>query len=218
MPDFKVTLTRTVMLKGVPKALQLEHVVEDVPRPLAVLKSIGEIFEQESESGNHLIPKEAVEFWHEARTSGSLQEYELLSELENRWGITAGIQDLSEAVTTAPQHVEHRNGATPPDEIFDLDTMLRNQLRLLQARNAVLNADIEKKTAERDKNDSNIMRISQMLTTTEPVFGGPQPLGPPQRAVGLPIVERPPLVIEPDIPPKKRRGRPPKAETNATPS
>lgn len=205
MPDFKVTLTRTVTLKSGPKALQIEHVVEDVPRPLAVLQSIGEIFEQESKNGNHLIPAEAVEFWTNARMNGALQEYELLSALETRWGITSGIQDMSEVPPPATPQQQHRNGATPPDEIFDLDTMLRNQLRLLQQRNAILNADIEKKTAERDKNDSNIMRISQMLTTSAFVAEA-------GALEGIKI-EAGPIIAMPA--PKKRRGRPPKAEAHA---
>jgi hypothetical protein len=159
MPDWKITLTRAVIVKGQQKAIQIDYVVEDMDRNLAIIEGVDKLLHKASQGETAIVPQEALKWWGEVRASGNLQLYEILSGLETQWGLSFGSQEAN-AVEPSPQP-QPRNGHV--EEVSDLDSMLKNQLKVLQARNAVLNANIDKMTAERDKNDANIMRIAQFL-------------------------------------------------------
>ena len=204
MPDWKVTMTRTVIVNGAPKAIQADHLVEGTSRDLAIPVGIDEIFKREAEKGYKLVPKEADDYWRGAQRSGGLL-YEVLSELENNWGLTFGIADAAESEAGNPPpssaHAPRsRNGATP-EELPDLDTMLKHQLQILQDRNVTLNAAIDKATAERDRNEASLMRIVQFLA----VSSKPDPIMPTQEEYKE--LQKPDTIVV-----SKKRGRPPKAQ------
>lgn len=169
MADWKITLTRAVIVKGAQRAIQLDHVVEDMDRNLAIIEGVDKLLRQASQGETPIVPLEAVKYWNEVRASGNLQVYEILSNLETQWGLSFGSQEAN-AAEPSPQP-QPRNGHV--EEVSDdLDSMLKNQLKVLQARNVILNTNIDKMTAERDKNDANIMRISMFLKSAFVVEAG----------------------------------------------
>lgn len=185
MPDWKVTLSRPVMVNGLPRTLEAEHTVEGTSRNLAIPVGIDELLKREADNGYQLVPKEAVDYWNQWRITGG-QLYEFQTELEGKWGITFGIVQV--AGEEPPPPAPHRNGYTKVvhgDELPDLNAMLTNHLQSLQSRNEVLGEELQRKQAEYDRNNADIMRISQMV--------GPLPLPP---------------ALPPVLPPPKKRGRP----------
>jgi hypothetical protein len=163
MPDWKVTLSRAVLVNGAPTTLETDHLVEGTSRNLAIPMGIDELFKAETLGGYQLVPKEAVDYWNQWRITGG-QLYEFQTELEGKWGISFGItQVMGEADPPPPS--PHRNGHTPSQagELPDLNSMLQNHLTLLQSRNAVLGDELQRKQAEFDRNNADIMRISQMV-------------------------------------------------------
>lgn len=189
MPDWKVTLSRPVMVNGLPKTLEAEHTVEGTSRNLAIPVGIDELLKREAAGGYQLVPKEAVDYWNQWRITGG-QLYEFQTELEGKWGITFGIiQVAGEEPAPPPQPYQRRNGTTvhydTVGELPDLNAMLTNHLHSLQSRNQVLGDELQRKQAEYDRNNADIMRISQMV--------GPLPLPP---------------ALPPVLPPPKKRGRP----------
>src|SRR5271168_1713834 len=168
MPDWKVTMTRTLMVNGQPKGVQADHLVEGTSRDLAIPVGIDELFTREAANGYKLVPQQAVDYWHAKGRTGQL--YEALTELELNWGLTFGIADAAETTADLPPPSQahaprSRNGASS-EELPDLDTMLKHQLQILQERNVALDAAIDKATAERDRNEASIMRIAQFLTVS----------------------------------------------------
>jgi hypothetical protein len=210
MPDWKVTMTRSLNVNGASKAIQADHMVEGTTRDLAIPIGIEELFAREVANGFKLVPQQAVDFWHEKKNTGGML-YEILSELENNWGLTFGIADAAEEVAPPPQNHARTNGHQPQvEELPDLDTMLKHQLQILQDRNGALNVTIDKATAERDRNEASIMRIAQFL-------------GPEIRLVGAKSMKQiaeekafpiTPALCEVSQPAQKKRGRPPKAQPN----
>lgn len=179
MPDWKVTLSRAVLVNGAPTTLETDHLVEGTSRNLAIPMGIDELFKAETLGGYKLVPKEAVDYWNQWRITGG-QLYEFQTELEGKWGITFGITQVMGEDDTPPPSL-HRNGHTPSPagELPDLNAMLSTHYQLLQTRNAVLSEELQRKQAEFDRNNADIMRIGQMLTTTGVDLTVPPPSLPP---------------------------------------
>jgi hypothetical protein len=207
MPDWKVTMTRSLNVNGASKAIQADHMVEGTTRDLAIPIGIEELFAREAANGFKLVPQQAIDYWHEKKNTGGML-YEILSELENNWGLTFGIADAAEEVAPPPQNHARTNGHhQQSDELPDLDTMLKHQLQILQDRNGALNATIDKATAERDRNEASIMRIAQFLATTS------SPFIVESGALENVRIEAGPIMAIAPAP--KKRGRPPKPQPNA---
>jgi len=179
MPDWKVTLSRPFLVNGISKTLETDHIVEGTSRNLAIPIGIEELFKSEAASGYQLVPKEACDYWNQWRITGG-QLYEFQTELEGKWGISFGISEVKDVTEPPPEPRQHRNGATPHvGELPDLNSMLQNHLKLLQTRNAVLGDELQRKQAEFDRNNTDIMRISQMMTATQVDLATPPPALPP---------------------------------------
>jgi hypothetical protein len=159
------------MVNGQQKPVQADYVVEDSTRELAMPLGIRELLQKCSSTEPKLVPDEALAYF--LHDSGHLQFYEILSEMENRWGITFGIQTVQDVAATPPpaqtNGYQRQIAATPAQaELPDLDAMLKNHLKALSDRNAVLSEELKRKQAEYDRNNADIMRISQMIVVTNP--------------------------------------------------
>ena len=210
MADWKVTLSRPIISNGAQKTLTTDHVVEGTTSGLAVPVGIDEIFKREAESGYQLVPKECVDYWHQWRFTGG-HLYEFQTEIEGKWGISFGINEIKDVTEPPPEPRQHRNGnhaPTPADELPDLNSMLQSHLKLLQDRNAVLGEELTRKQIEFDRNNADIMRISSMLTAPAPAVDLSLP--PPS----LPIATRAEVIADLEnmdtFVPTRKRGRPPK--------
>jgi len=169
MADWKVNLTRTVFVNGAARTLETEHVVEGTSRNLAIPIGIDELFKAEAATGYQLVPKDAVDYWNTWRVTGG-QLYEFQTEIEGKWGISFGVSEIKDVTEPEPAPKPHRNGKlpTPTGELPDLTTMLENHLKSLTARQIVLGDELVRKQNEYDRNNSDIMRITQVLTTLTP--------------------------------------------------
>jgi hypothetical protein len=214
MPDWKVTMTRSLNVNGASKAIQADHMVEGTTRDLAIPIGIEELFAREAANGFKLVPQQAVDFWHEKKNTGGML-YEILSELENNWGLTFGIADAAEEVAPPPQNHARTNGHQPQsDELPDLDAMLARHLQALQVRNEVLGEELKRKQTEYDRNNADIMRIAAMIQRTNPV-AHPAPLGSISgESVLEGYVRRSGIIddVRHSTTAPKKRGRPPKAQ------
>jgi hypothetical protein len=179
--EFKVTLTRNVNVGGVLKALQADTTIEDGSRTMASLRGIEWLLLNATE----LVPDAAREFWAEARR-GSVAPHEVQSVLEDRWGLTFGIKDENPVIEMQPveRPVVVRNGDghmqfNHGNAIPDLNTMLEGHLHLLTERQAILSKQLADCQAEFARNNEDIMRITQVLTTLTPKEVMPEPVTTP---------------------------------------
>lgn len=191
MGDWKVTISRTLMTSSGPKTLESDYVVEGTTRNLAIPIGIDEIFKREAGDGYALVPKECVDYWNQWRMTGG-QLYEFQTEIEGKWGVNFGINEIRDVSEPEPAPAPHRNGKAlpaPTTELPDLNSMLEHHLKLLTERQAVLSEELQRKQAEFDRNASDIMRIASMVS--------------PPPAAGIPYVAVHNVPLP--IPPKKRK-------------
>lgn len=167
MPDYEVSLSRTD--PGTKQVYVKSVIVENVAKQqLATVTGIDELLKWCADEQQ--VPEAAFAYWSECKTNGGVQLYEILSELEGKWGIT--FTNVEKLKSSAPHREagdtsngDRRRPASPPPKMPDLRSMLTERLGLLQAQEKALLDERNRIVAEYEQVREDMQQTSQLLLT-----------------------------------------------------
>jgi len=163
MPKFEFTLICTKAVNPENKPWRYVATIEGENSQMVALVGIEDAFRKSLAStteDNQPIPEDAIKFWKDARGSGNIQVYELLTALE-QWGIsTTATTAISGAVPKPAQSVSRASPNGKPPSFME---MLQGMLTDYRAQDKALDAEIRELQARQIMVREQIAQMSAGL-------------------------------------------------------